>query len=165
MEILFLIGISGAGKSTFSTKFLKEHPNHVRINYDSIRTMLLPGFYPGKAYYDRKDMFKIEKLVVQIAENAAVLAVHNDKKNLLIDNTNLKLSYIENWINKIDPDDFKFKFFDLPVGQAKWRVYARDRCSYLTSKETILTHIDKQAEQYEIIKRIILEKWPERVMT
>ena len=37
MKILFLVGISGSGKSTFAEEFLAKNQDYLRINRDDIR--------------------------------------------------------------------------------------------------------------------------------
>jgi predicted kinase len=167
-ELIFTVGISGSGKSTWVTKFLQTNHEYVRINYDSIRTMLLPGIYPTGSYYDRKDVFKTENLVAKIAEDAAITAL-GQKRKLVIDNTNLKLAYIEKWVNSLDTQDYGFKFFDATAEEARHRVWQRDWYGPgivpMRGDKDLLDYIDKQAKQYETIKSLIIEKWPEKVIT
>lgn len=167
-EIILTVGVSGSLKSSWATSYVKSNPEWVIVNYDSIRKMLLPGIYPGPAYYDRKDVLKIEQLVVGIGKEIAIGALNIGKK-VIIDNTNLKPSYLEGWINDLEPTGFSFKLFDVAPGVAKWRVYMRDfqkqALSYLTLKETTLSYIDKQLKQYEQIKQWLLDKYPEKIIT
>jgi predicted kinase len=167
-ELLFTVGVSGSGKSTWVTKFLQENQDYVRINYDSIRTMLLPGTYPLGNYYDRKDVLKTENMVARIAEDTAI-TVLRQKRKLVIDNTNLKLSYIESWINWLEIADYGFKLFDVTVEDARHRVWKRDWYGPgivpMRGDKDLLAYIDRQAKQYETVKNLIIEKWPDKVIT
>jgi predicted kinase len=167
-ELTFTVGISGSGKSTWVTKFLKDNPDYLRINYDSIRTMLLPGIYPDEAYYKRADVQIVEKMVARTAQEIAAKAKFV-RKNVVIDNTNLKLTYINQWLEDLEPSNFRFKFFDVQPGVAQFRVYSRDfrkgPQTYLSHKTTTLAYIDKQFQQYQTVKKLIEEKWPDKVIT
>lgn len=40
MNIIFNIGISGSGKSTYTTAYCKDHPNTIVVNRDGVRASL-----------------------------------------------------------------------------------------------------------------------------
>ena len=36
-KIIFLVGMSGAGKSTYATKYINDNPDTIRVNRDDLR--------------------------------------------------------------------------------------------------------------------------------
>lgn len=40
-NVIITVGISGSGKSTWSTNFIKENPKYLRLNRDDIRKTLV----------------------------------------------------------------------------------------------------------------------------
>ena len=64
-EVIINVGISGAGKSTWTTQFIKENPNYLRINRDDIRKTLVGDL---NGYYERKDLNRIETSINFIEE-------------------------------------------------------------------------------------------------
>jgi len=164
MELIINIGISGAGKSTWTTQFIKENPNYLRINRDDIRKTLV-GNLDG--YYQRKDLQTIETLINQIEESLFIKIINNAQYNLIIDNTHLKMSYISRWFKLFKELEgyseivFKFKLFDIDLNEARGRMWIRDELLYNTHEDgnvsncNQLDYIDKQFEQYQQIKKHI----------
>ena len=171
MEVIFNIGISGAGKSTWSTQFIKNNPNYLRINRDDIRKTLV-GNLDG--YYQRKDLQTIEQLINSIEESLFIKIINNAQYNLIIDNTHLKMSYINKWFKIIknlegySEINFKFKIFDVALNEARGRIWNREGL-YISSLVTIieckeLDYIDKQFEQYQQIKKHIQIHFPNNII-
>jgi len=173
--IIICVGISGSGKSTWSTQYIKENPNILRINRDSIRKTLVGSL---DRYYQRKDLNTIEVMINSI-ENHIFLCI-NDIKNVIIDNTNLKQSYINKWIRLSQDLDIyqniKFKLFDISLEEAKKRVYMRDIVigegevedalndsdHYLFNAK--LDYIKKQFEDYQKIKLWIETNYKDKII-
>ena len=86
MKARILIGLPMSGKSTFAKELMQEDEdgNTVIINCDGIRQMLTGEANKFKAF--RKDN---ERLVWSIFNTLVSEAIVN-KKNMIIDNTNLK---------------------------------------------------------------------------
>lgn len=155
-SIIVLIGVSGSGKSTWSTNYIRENPNTLRINRDSIRLGLV-GSLDG--YYQRKDLNEIEGCVSYI-ESKMFKTILDNHRNVIIDNTNLKKSYIQRWINEsLDyPHKIYFKLFDIvSVAECKKRVNVRDNI-----QNTM--YIDKQFDQYQSIKKYIEETYKDFII-
>jgi len=157
-KIIICVGISGSGKSTWSTNYIRENPNTLRINRDDIRKTLV-GSLDG--YYQKKDLNNIEIIINKIEECFFHEITDFHSKSVIIDNTNLKQSYINRWINLAKFDNFsvEFKLFDISLEEAKERVLDRDNCyqwSEMLNKEEYTKYIDKQFEQYKSIKQYLL---------
>lgn len=178
-EVIICIGISGSGKSTWTTNFIKENSNYLRINRDDIRKTLV-GNLDG--YYQRRDLNDIEKIVSNL-EDDLWKRIIEDRTNLslIIDNTNLNKNYIDKWIRWIEyyngshsedeSINFKFKLFDIELNDSKKRVFIREQ--YIPgeisiedsiSKSTHLDYITKQSEQYKQIKQWILNNYKDKII-
>lgn len=118
LEVLICIGIPAAGKSTWTKDYARRNSSWVRINRDDFRLML-------------KDQQmcepKIESLVSKLQDEAIISAL-NSKLNVIIDNTNLKASYINHFIKLVeDRAIVKFRIFDISIDKAIERDANREK--------------------------------------
>lgn len=146
-QVIICVGISGSGKSTWSTKYIEENKNWVRINRDDIRRVIVGDLTD---YYQREDLNHLENLVNQFESSFRLKYLEYDK-NIIIDNTHLKISYITPLIQLFEKDHYyevKFKLFPSSAITAKTRVFKRDMPE---NPEESLKYIDKQYEQYQSI--------------
>ncbi|RIV20470.1 5'-hydroxyl kinase [Fibrisoma montanum] len=149
-KVLILTGLSGSGKSTFARQFCAENPNYVRINRDDLRRSLLPvplGEY-WKNWPDHEKN-RIEQLVNEL-QKTAILEALNRNWHVLIDNTNLKLSYL-NEFNRLlsahfDAVEVQYQLLDVPVDEC----IRRDAERSDSVGEAV---IRKQAEQLAVLKK------------
>lgn len=167
-QVILNVGVSGAGKSTWTTEYIKKTPNTVRINRDDIRKML---FGTLEDYYTRKDLNWREKAVTEVEELLFVHAL-GKKQNIIVDNTNLKTAYINKWIdfvsgwnNKVlegeKPIEVKFAIFsNRDVEELITRVEKRDNL-YLAKKDN---YIHKQYDSFWRIQDHILNTYPNDVI-
>lgn len=169
IKVVICAGVSGSGKTTWSTQFIKENSDYLRINRDGLRYTLTGDTV---SYYQREDINKSEAIINHL-ESQLFLAYTNNKYNIIIDNTNLTQKYINKWFrlaqlnkdkyNAENPDnpidyDIQFKFFDCEVSRAKLRVTHRDTPPYS------LDYIDKQYNQYIDIKKWILDNHSDKII-
>ena len=173
-NVIILVGISGSGKSTWTTELLKNSTEYIRCNRDDIRRTLM-GDLVG--YYGRRDLGGFEKLVTTIEQFIWKCAIIRSKA-IIIDNTNLKIRTINNILKYFDVDyyDVKFKLFDCRLDIAKNRVIRRDFYNKYEDQITLDTddidlskspevdYIDKQYEQYQSIKKWLLEVYPDKII-
>jgi adenylate kinase family enzyme len=178
MEVLFLVGISGSGKSTFAEQWLQENQNYLRINRDDLRKTLVKDL---NGYYQRKDLAKLENVVNNLIDEI----VHNAidlNYNLIIDNTNLTQKYINElksliftkqeqmFGSKAQDVKYSFKLFDCELNEAKSRIAYRDYGYNLHSKyfekhlpndflANKTNYIEKQFAQYQQIKQYLLTNY------
>ena len=110
-EVIINIGVSGAGKTTWSEKFIQKNPNYIRINRDDIRKTLrvsLDGYYQQ----EKNLLNNIENLINNIEDTIYIKAL-NRGFSVIIDNTNLKISYIQRWVDFVNIyNQSKVKFGD-----------------------------------------------------
>lgn len=161
MNVIINVGISGSGKSTWTTNFIKNH-KYLRINRDDIRKVCVGDL---KDYYKRSDLNIIETHIISIIEYDLFINYLEMNTNFIIDNTNLKQKYIEKWINMLEDHDvtYQFKLFDCDVNIAKQRVITRD-FPHLNLQSPELNYIDKQYTDYQQIKKYILEKHESKII-
>lgn len=135
--IHILIGISGSGKTTWSRNLIKKDPNTVRVNRDDIRMQIT-------ASKDRLLDSKLEKLVTKI-QHEQIKTMLDSGYNVIIDNTNLKGSYIKGFIDAFNHmATINLVKIGCSLNEAKIRVTKRDD---LLLSDT--SYIDKQHNQYK----------------
>ena len=145
-HVLILTGLSGSGKSTFARQYCAEHPNWLRVNRDDLRRSLLPvslGDY-WKTWSDR-----IELLVSEL-QKTAILDGLARGWHVLIDNTNLKLSYLNEFrkllAERVDEVDIRYVLIETPLDEC----IRRDLSRADSVGEAV---IRKQAEQLSVLKK------------
>lgn len=146
-QILILIGISGSGKSTFAKQFCAENSNWLRVNRDGLRKSMLAVSL--NEYWRAENNFiqRTESLVNEIHNTAIKTALRKDW-NVLIDNTHIKLAYI-NQIIKLVSDfkvEIRFKLIDTPLEEC----IERDKNRSDQVGETV---IREQFEKLQILRK------------
>ena len=149
-HVLILTGLSGSGKSTFARQFCAEHPNWLRVNRDDLRRSLLPVSLPQYwQTWSDADKNRIENIVNEL-QKTAILEGLARGWHVLIDNTNLKLSYINEFrkllAERFDAVDIQYKLVEMPVDECIQRDKYRDD----SVGEAV---IRKQAEQLTTLKK------------
>ena len=149
-HVLILTGLSGSGKSTFARQFCAEHPNWLRVNRDDLRRSLLPVSLPQYwQTWSDADKNRIENIVNEL-QKTAILEGLARGWHVLIDNTNLKLSYINEFrkllAERFDAVDIQYKLVETPVDECIQRDKYRDD----SVGEAV---IRKQAEQLTTLKK------------
>jgi predicted kinase/histidinol phosphatase-like enzyme len=115
--IKLLVGIPASGKSTWKKKFLLNNSGWVAVSRDDYRLML-----DGSQIMD----FKGEKLITELVNNAIALAVKS-KYNVLIDQTNVNLKYLNEMVAFCEKlADVEFQIFDITEKVSVERDAARD---------------------------------------
>ncbi|MFD2937059.1 phosphatase domain-containing protein [Spirosoma flavum] len=149
-KVLILTGLSGSGKSTFARRFCTENSNWLRVNRDDLRRSLLPvslGEY-WKTWPDREKN-RIETLVNELQKTAILEGIIHDW-HVLIDNTNLKMSYLNEFrkllTEQFDEVEIRYMLLDVPVGECIQRDKYRDD----SVGEVV---VRRQAEQLAILTK------------
>jgi len=160
-QVIINVGVSGSGKTTWSTDYIKKNPNTLRINRDDIRKTLV-GDLTG--YYKRKDLISIENLVTEIEQTLLEKTLYYDN-NVIIDNTHLQVKYINKIVSTLDyinkTIEVKFKIFDEADSSVlKERVANRDDLDLVNDT----TYIDKQIKQLNPIIQYIKENYPDQIL-
>lgn len=173
-NVIILVGVSGSGKSTHATEYMKNNPNYLRVNRDSIRKTLVGDL---KDYYTRKDLNKIESIVNMVQDDMINTILHYGY-DVIIDNTSLKQQYIKELLSEFTSNvTIQFKIFDCRLDIAKNRIIRRDFYKEYEDQITLdagdidlskspeVDYIDKQFEQYKIIKQWLLENHKDKILS
>ncbi|GAB3885500.1 phosphatase domain-containing protein [Spirosoma agri] len=149
-RVLILTGLSGSGKTTFARRFCAENPNWLRVNRDDLRRGLL-SVSLGEYWQTWSDQEKnrIEQLVNEL-QKTAILEGLMQGWHVLIDNTNLKLSYVNDFrrllANRFDDVEIRYTLIDAPLEEC----IRRDQNRPDSVGEAV---IRRQAEQLTALKR------------
>lgn len=93
MRLILMCGISGSGKSALAQKLWAEDPlNRIIVNRDTIRL----SFGDPETYYSSPYLNKMEKEVTFIQDTLIYNAL-SQGKTVIVDNTHLKNSYIQDY--------------------------------------------------------------------
>lgn len=156
--VIINVGISGSGKTTWSSNYIKENQYTYRTNRDDLRKLLVGNL---EGYYKRNDLTQIE---IQINNIETDLFNTLNYNTLIIDNTNLKECYINKWLMLIGKKnklvklyDFKFKLFDVDYFEAVERVKNRDNIEQVG-------YIRAQMDQYINIKNYIKTNYKDKTI-
>jgi len=133
----------------FARQFCAEHPNYLRVNRDDLRRSLLS--VPLPKYWQTwpdADKDRLEQVVNELQKTTIVAGLSRGW-HILIDNTNLRLSYINDFrrllTSHFDAVDIQYQLIDTPVDECIWRDRYRDD----SVGEAV---IRKQAEQLAVLK-------------
>jgi predicted kinase len=85
LRIIMTVGLPGSGKTTWAMEYIKQNPNAVRVNKDTIRSML---------YGDREWLREMEDFVCSIRDYAIVNALLKGHE-IIVDDTNLNPQHRE----------------------------------------------------------------------
>ena len=149
-KVLILTGISGSGKSTFARQFCADHPNWLRVNRDDLRRSLLWVSLDEywKTWPD-SEKNRVENLVNEL-QKTAILDGLTRGWHILIDNTNLKLGYINEFRKLLtahfDAVEINYKLIETPVDDC----IRRDQNRPDSVGEAV---VRKQAEQLAVLKK------------
>jgi len=105
-KIIILRGIPACGKSSYALNFIKENPTYVIVSRDGFRRMLIGDNYSQS----------IEKIVTNLQEHA-IETILGTNKNIIIDNTHVKESYVSDickLAERIGNIEVSEKIFDVP---------------------------------------------------
>ena len=89
-QIILMIGVSCSGKTTWATNYIKNNPTYKILSRDNIREQIF-----GKEYEQNN---RNEETVSKIFKETAHILLKNH--SLILDNTHLKLSYINDVIEE-----------------------------------------------------------------
>lgn len=103
MKLLMLKGLPGSGKSTWAKQFAADNPGWVRVNRDSLRSMIV---------YRQKD----EKFVCKLRD-LIITEAFSKGKNVIVDDTNLNPKHEQTLkaLAKSYGAEFEVKAFDTTI--------------------------------------------------
>lgn len=149
-KLIVLVGISGAGKSTFAKQYIKDNPGTVRVNRDDMRRQILGEL--TQDYYSNKNnniRGKLEKHIT-ILQNEQIRHWLLNGFDVIADNTHLRKDDITNYERNFGYlADIYIKPIEVEPIVAKHRVILREGMG------TDVQYIDRQIKEYnslEIVK-------------
>lgn len=146
-QVLIITGISGSGKSTFAKQFCNENPNWLRINRDELRKSILT--INLNEYWQGDNNFKqrVEALVNEM-QNTTMRHALKRGWNVVIDNTHVKLAYINQLIKQLSDFEIeiRFKLIDTPLEES----IERDKSRLDQAGEEV---IREQYSRLQILKK------------
>jgi len=118
-EVKLCVGIPASGKSTWGKEFVaKNVAEWVRICRDDYRYMM-----KNVGWCD----FKVEQMITKLVNDAIVTSL-NSGFNVLVDQTNVKEKYLNDFVNFLeDKADVTFQIFDIDLKTALERDANRER--------------------------------------
>lgn len=106
-KLTILVGISGSGKSTLAKSIWMEDPrNTIIISRDVLRYNFGYDESTIHLYYERSDVNKLEKEIT-FMQDSLIYDALTKGKHVIIDATNLKKKYIEEFAFWNVPTDFR----------------------------------------------------------
>lgn len=110
--LLLTVGISGSGKTSWSTEFTRNHGNWVDLNRDDIRFSLFTGGVRDFSQY--KFSKQNEKRVTEVIEERAKWARYN-KKSIIVSDTNLNPKTRAKWLQWARENDYEYLIKEFPI--------------------------------------------------
>lgn len=156
-QVIINIGVSGSGKSTWTTTHIMANPNFLRINRDDIRKTFVGSLI---GYYKRKDLNKIEDMVT-VQEKNFGHQILLQGYSVIVDNTNLsskvlleKLKQVEEFNKYYGKNvEIKIKLFSgIDLYSLRRRVSKRDGLSWEDTQ-----YIVKQYDDFLKMKEYVFE--------
>jgi predicted kinase len=118
LKVKILVGIPSSGKSTWSLDYVKNNSGWVRVSRDDFRYM-----FKNQGFCDNK----IEEMISDV-QSYVILEALNKKLNVIIDNTNVRLSYINDFIKLVNNiATVEFMVFDISLEEAIERDLKREK--------------------------------------
>lgn len=130
-KIIITIGIPASGKSTWAKDYVRNNPSWIRVSRDDFRQMLKTAQMCEP---------KIEDLVTTLV-NKTIEQSLAKKLNVIIDNTNVNIKYINGFIDKFKYSaDIDYRVFDISLKKA----IERDNNREMKVGEEVIKRMYKQ---------------------
>lgn len=150
-RMIFLVGRSGSGKSTWANRFRRNRKDVIIVNRDNIRIGLF-GFFDDRDvsdYYRSSDINGLEKVVTKTSEDIIGRSLA-DSKTIIIDNTNLNKVYIKQILALAFPNtEITYKVFGENATQSELLSRTQTR----TFNKMTKAIIEKQTMKFKGILR------------
>lgn len=148
-QLKILVGVSGSGKSSWATEFIKKNKNWVRVNRDDIRRNILGKLTPD--YYSSDKFNSTEKHINTIQDEQIRYWLHQGQ-NVIVDNTHLQMKYINHYKKEFGHlAEVNLSIFNADPEECKKRVLQRE------GADISVNYIDKQHQAFintiELLKK------------
>lgn len=126
-ELKFMVAPSGAGKSTWVNNFIKENKGWVAVSRDKLREQLFSYTEDNvNEYYSLPNLGLTEKLITDVLYNNIKFLLSKGL-NVIIDNTNLKMRYINPIIKEFPESLISFQVINTTLEECIERNNQRKR--------------------------------------
>ena len=153
--MIFLIGRSGSGKSTWTNRFMRDRKDCIRVNRDTIRISIF-GLLDERDivnYYKSPELKQKEKMVTEMS-NFIIKTGIRDGMTIIIDNTNLDYECIKEDLKLADETTLiQYKVFGEELTDEELFERTKERNQIIVS----LNIIKKQTIKF----KALLPKLPE----
>jgi predicted kinase len=123
-QLKLLVGVSGSGKTTWATEFIKKNSKWVRVNRDDIRRNILGKL--DQDYYLTNKSSSFEKHINVLQDEQIRYWLHQGM-NVILDNTNLRPQYIDHFHSEFGHlAEISYEIFDIGIDECKNNVIGRD---------------------------------------
>lgn len=144
-KIVILRGVSGSGKSTYAQK-LHDEQGYDIVSRDAMRLKLLGADGLEKYFEHGMDYFLEEYITTK--ETRKLVGLIRKGHNVVIDNTHIKLAYIQSLVNlfsdlDVCPADVSIEEFVVT------REVARERCDKRDKKPISDTVLNRQLSEFK----------------
>lgn len=117
---LILVGIPNSGKSTYAKKLIKtfSHKPFRIVSRDAIRMVAFNLSRYNDYKFTRENELRVTKIHQHILDDYT-----KTKQNIIIDNTNCKEGYIDEYVTYFERKGYiiKIKYFDVSLAKAQVR--------------------------------------------
>lgn len=122
-----MVGVSGSGKSTRAKKIQDNTQDCLIVSRDKFREMLF-GYTEADVhqYYQLEDLFFREQQITKY-QDKLIKNLLSHGKTVILDNTHVKLKYINEIKKKYNSYDISFEITDLPLDECLKRNSRRIR--------------------------------------
>jgi len=111
-KIIILIGVAGSGKSTWAFEYVNNNPDTVIVSRDSMRKTLFGYDDKNLKDYYLTEITQTENVISEFIDLMVRKAIKLGK-DVIVDNTNLQMSYISHYKNFGVP--LQLRFFDVDI--------------------------------------------------
>ena len=114
-NLMLMVGISGSGKSTRAKEIQNSSQDCFIVSRDKLREMLF-GYTEADVhkYYQLDDLFFKEQQVTKY-QDKLIKSLLSHSKTVILDNTHVKLKYINEVKKKYNSYDISFEVIDTPL--------------------------------------------------
>ena len=113
-KIILMQGLPASGKSTWTKKYIKDHPEFANVNRDWIRKLLISNQKINDSEFKWSREFEEKVIAVELDVAKTLVKSGN---SLIVDDTNFSKNSIEMWEKFADEHDLElsYEFIDTPV--------------------------------------------------